>query len=278
VALETNVCKPEIAFACTTGADECVGNDCICYSDTNDERLLCAEEEGCGRPFLVDDVPRIAAVTERSDWRTADVDGEIDVSSSSALAAFWLRTAQLEHASVAAFARFTLELLALGAPSDLVQGASNAMADEIRHAVLAFELASRHAGRSFGPAALPIDGALGAIEVADVVERLVVEGCWGETMAACLARESAANVAGRDADVLLQIATEETEHAALAWRVLAWLTASRPTEARLGIGRAVTKIGQGDLEGALLHRDAARVLRAEVLATVVSPALRAVAA
>jgi hypothetical protein len=97
-------------------------------------------------------------------------------------------------------------------------------------------------------------------------------------MAACLARESAANVAGRDADVLLQIATEETEHAALAWRVLAWLAASRPSETRLGIGRAVTKIGQGDAEAALLHRGAARVLRAEVLATVVSPALRAVAA
>jgi hypothetical protein len=47
----------------------------------------------------------------------------------------------MEHASVAAFARFTLDLLALGAPADLVQSAQQALGDEIAHAELCFGLA-----------------------------------------------------------------------------------------------------------------------------------------
>ncbi len=59
-----------------------------------------------------------------------------------ALGAAWLRNALMEHASVAALARFTLELLAVGAPADLIRDSNAAASDETRHAELCFALAA----------------------------------------------------------------------------------------------------------------------------------------
>src|SRR5262245_52773660 len=53
----------------------------------------------------------------------------------------WARAAQYEHASVASFARFSLELLALGAPSDLIARAHRAAIDELEHTELALGVA-----------------------------------------------------------------------------------------------------------------------------------------
>ena len=64
----------------------------------------------------------------------------------------------MEHASIAAFARFSLELLAFGAPPDLVEQAQAAMADETRHAKLCFALAGAYAERPIGPGALDMTG------------------------------------------------------------------------------------------------------------------------
>ena len=54
----------------------------------------------------------------------------------------WTTAARAEHASVASFARFTLQLLHLGAPADLVADAQQAALDEVRHARLCFGVAS----------------------------------------------------------------------------------------------------------------------------------------
>lgn len=53
----------------------------------------------------------------------------------------WTTAARAEHASVASFARFTLQLLHLGAPADLVADAQQAGLDEVRHARLCFGVA-----------------------------------------------------------------------------------------------------------------------------------------
>lgn len=90
----------------------------------------------------------------------------------------------MEHASVAAFARFTLELLALGAPASLVDAASSAMADEVRHARSCFGLATYYSGAVVGPGPLPVGGALTDVELLHTVELAVLEGCIGETSAA----------------------------------------------------------------------------------------------
>ncbi len=83
--------------------------------------------------------------------RTAlDVSG-LALEEREALGAAWLRNALMEHASIAAFARFTLELLAVGAPADLIRDSNAAASDETRHAELCFALASEYLGESEGP-------------------------------------------------------------------------------------------------------------------------------
>jgi hypothetical protein len=114
-----------------------------------------------GRPFLVDRIARVASVTERSDWscgRAPDV-GSLTHEARRALAAHWTNVGLMEHASVAAFARFTMELAALGAGAELVSESARAMSDEIEHAKLAFALASAYAGEAIGPGALDVRGA-----------------------------------------------------------------------------------------------------------------------
>jgi hypothetical protein len=98
---------------------------------------------------------------------------------------------QMEHASIAAFARFSLQLLSLGAPPDLVEASTRALADETAHTKLCFELASAYAGRALGPGKLDVENSLAVTSLLDVVELVIAEGCFGETVAALEAREAA---------------------------------------------------------------------------------------
>jgi hypothetical protein len=68
----------------------------------------------------------------------------------------WTKLGQMEHASIAAFARLQLQLLALGAPPDLVQACNQALIDETAHTRLCFGLASAYAGRGIGPGPLDV--------------------------------------------------------------------------------------------------------------------------
>lgn len=179
-----------------------------------------------GRPFLVDDAARVAPTIRRVDWTDAVVPdvAQVPVSLRADLAQRWTAVAQMEHASIAAFARFSLQLLALGAPADLVERTNQALVDETAHARSAFALASAYAGRPVGPDRLATGGALGgAVELAEVVRLVVREGCVGETIAAIEASEAE----GRCIDpvvrrVLARIAVEEGRHAELAWRTVRW--------------------------------------------------------
>jgi hypothetical protein len=109
-----------------------------------------------GRPLRIDGEVSLAGVTERCDWVAAlDLPpSALSPVARAALAAHWQADAELEHASVAAFARVTLELMALGAPADLLARTAEAQADEIRHAKECFALASAYAGRAIGPGML----------------------------------------------------------------------------------------------------------------------------
>jgi hypothetical protein len=169
-----------------------------------------AEECVGGRPFLVNGRPRVASV-------------DCDATPS------WLADAQVEHASVAAFARLSLQLLALGAPTELVQQSHLAALDELRHADFFFELASQQAGVRLRPGALDVSGALHDVSLAGLVESNLLEGCIGETRAAADLRRRAELVG--DAALraqLLQIADDEARHAELAFRILAWCRDTAP--------------------------------------------------
>jgi hypothetical protein len=145
------------------------------------------------------------------------------------LAQLWLADALDEHASIAAFARFSLELLALGAPPDLLARTHQAALDEVDHARLAFALAGRFGGEPVGPAAMgPLAVATG--DVRAIVAATVRDGCLGETAAAAVAaRERDACELPAVRAVLARIADDERRHAELAWRFVAWAIVQSPS-------------------------------------------------
>jgi hypothetical protein len=188
---------------------------------------------GCviGRPFLVYGAERRAGLAPRSDWLSeAKLElGGLTSSERCELAARWETSGLMEHASIAAFARFALQLLALGAPPELVERTHQALADETRHAKLAFGIASRYSGSARGPGPLAMDGALAEHDFASVVVNAVLEGCSGETVAAAEARlgaESAEDSAL--AAVLAGIAVDESRHAELAFAFVRWAVLNDP--------------------------------------------------
>lgn len=179
----------------------------------------------CGRPLFVDGEARVAPVAARGDWsELVEVEASgLAPGERQELARQWLADAQLEHASIASFARFTLDLLAFGAPAELLALAQRAMADEIAHARLCFGLASVYAGEPLGPGPLNLAGVSPSSSLATAAAAAVREGCINETIAALAAEQQL----GRAVDpgvqaVLARIARDEAEHAELAWRFVCW--------------------------------------------------------
>ncbi|MGE0320965.1 MAG: hypothetical protein AB7S68_01605 [Polyangiaceae bacterium] len=157
--------------------------------------------------------------------------GQLDVQTISPtlrqqLMKLWLRRAQNEHASVASFDRFCLGLLSVGAPPDLLERAHHAALDEVRHARLCFAVASRYAGDALGPGPLDLRGALGGALDADfsllsLAQSTAIEGCLGETLSALEAERCAERATLPALKLALEIiATDEAEHAELAWAFL----------------------------------------------------------
>jgi hypothetical protein len=193
----------------------------------------CQPAPACGRPFLVEHAPRLAGVVSSDAWLGVERVASVEIPSESEvarrLADHWTRIGLMEHASIAAFARFTLQLLALGAPAELVRASIEAQSDETRHAAIAFEMASLYGAKPVGPAPLDLRGALDDLSLADVLRTTIAEGCIGETRAALEAAEAAriATVPGVKR-VLERIASDESTHADLAWRVVKWILGEHP--------------------------------------------------
>lgn len=149
----------------------------------------------------------------------------------------WARAAQVEHASIASFDRFSLQLLAIAAPPLLIEQAHRAAIDEIRHAKLSFAIASIYAGQPLGPGPLSLTAsAFADFSVSFVVRSAVEEGCVGETLAAADAQAACDRAAAPALKQLLgMIAIDEAEHAALAYRFAAWALAAFGAEGRRAV-------------------------------------------
>jgi hypothetical protein len=183
---------------------------------------------GCviGRPLLVAGEARTASCEIRDDWSTElalDID-DLAPKTCAALSEHWQRVAALEHASVASFARFTMQLLALGAPPELLHQAQDAAKDEIEHARICYAIASIYAGRDMGPGPLNLDNVPIATDLRTAMLELIAEACVSETIGVAEAYELAQSVS----DPVLRrvhrrIAADEQRHAELAWRSLAWM-------------------------------------------------------
>jgi hypothetical protein len=179
------------------------------------------------RPFLVGSSMRSARSEARDDWSGSRVDPApvtgLDETSRRELAKVWLADALEEHASIAAFARFTMLMLSVGAPPDLVVAAQRASIDEVVHARDCFALARRYGATSAGPGALNVHDAMPPMSLADLAALTAEEGCVGETLGAALATEQLARATDPDAKrILARLVRDEARHAELAWRFVAW--------------------------------------------------------
>lgn len=214
-----------------------VRSDVLCVEPLDDQchYIVTMFEDGCGegRPLLVDGRARTAEADARDDWAAASVCPAVehlDIEHRRNLAARWTEIALAEHASVASFARFVLDLSALAAPPALLVEATAAMQDEIRHAQLAFALAGAYADRPIGPGPISMQGVVAGGDAEAIVRAAVREGCVGETLAAAeaeLAAHRATDPAVRAA--LAGIADDEARHAVLAWRFVDWALRRDPS-------------------------------------------------
>jgi hypothetical protein len=181
----------------------------------------------CGRPFFVDGHARVAPAFEREDWcRTLDHGPRpLDAALRVRLAEHWAVIARFEHASIASFARVSLQLMQLGAPPSLLRDTSRALRDEIEHARITFGLASAYAGAPIGPGSLAVaDTLVETSDLYDIVDGLIAEACVGETLAAIEAREAACWAEDPAVKAALErIAADEWDHARLGWRTLGWV-------------------------------------------------------
>jgi hypothetical protein len=222
-----------------------------------------------GRPFDL----RVAGAERAATWARA-----YDDAPAPDVVAHWVEMAQAEHASVASFARFTFELLALGAPAHLVEQASRAQLDEVHHARFAFDVAARAGGQPVGPGPLDIAGALDrSHDLEAIVVACVREGCVNETIAATLAREAAvACTTPWLADALHRVADDEERHAELAWAFVRWALDAHPELAEPVAAAFRTEVGDpapraaAPAWGILAASDEVAIAR-RVLARVVAP-------
>ncbi|MCR9160166.1 MAG: ferritin-like domain-containing protein [Nannocystaceae bacterium] len=173
-----------------------------------------------GRPLVEGTQVLSAPAVGRTDW--ADLACPVASPIAAALADAWLSDAAAEHASVAAFGRVALELMAVGAPPALLDDTLRAARDEVRHARACYGMASRFTPAIHGPGPLPAATPRSPTLVQVAVDAFL-EGCVGETTAALVAERGAAVATDHHTqDLLAGIAADEAEHAALAWRTVKW--------------------------------------------------------
>jgi hypothetical protein len=164
-----------------------------------------------------------------SDWTTSTAAFDAHKDAPAGLADQWRENGKTEHASVAAFARLTLDLLALGAPPALIAAANRDALDEIRHAEICFSLAHALDGRAMSPApfaeaqtaaTLPRlrTLALAKLAVDSLVDGALHEGVSARIIARLAQRCEVESIRAG----LKEIAADEGRHSAHGWAVAAW--------------------------------------------------------
>lgn len=249
---------------------------------------------GSGRPFMVEGQGRAAAPRPGRAWSANAMIlprlDDLSLAVRARLAEAWTRDGLLEHASVASFGRFALELLAVGAPPELVELAHLAALDEVRHARLCLGLAGAYAGAAVTPAPFPFGGSVEiSSDLASIAARAAREGCIGETIAAAQAAEQHAGATDPAVRaVLAGIVEDETRHAELAFRTVAWAVRQGGAPVRAAVAAVLAEIEHAEVAAvprepwaeilaAHGRLDAAtqRALAARALDEVVRPCVRA---
>lgn len=273
------------------------GEEVGCGPFTTPEGACCYVVYGdcaVGRPFVVGGEARVAGLVAGERWRGAPQPelGALDPATRAALADAWSRYGQTEHASLASFSRFTTQLLALGAPAQLIAASLRAGRDERDHAQRSLGLAAAYAGGGLEPGPLRTQDCHESLDPRTIARALASEGCVGETVS--LALLCAAHDAARDVAVkacLARIVADEGRHVLLAWEALAWMCArfGQPArraaaevfaeaDAHVGFGARTELAGESELMRAHGYLPLAerRAHAQQTLAQVVAPAAAAV--
>ena len=200
--------------------------------------------------------PRVPEDSDNSGWtgEPLELGGELP---SEGLAEAWRAMAATETASIAAFASYSNQLLALGAPSELIEDAHRDAIDEIRHARMCYAVATAFDGRVRGAA--PFPAAVMPLDRQPTLESLAIE-CARES---CALEGASAIAAGRLADhpdllpelraTLREIADDEARHAAHGWDALEWLMPQLEPKARRRVADAIAKLAEQIPKGAVDH-------------------------
>jgi hypothetical protein len=189
-----------------------------------------------GRPYTVDGERRVAGVRQGPGWSvgTRPLARPLDPEVVRRAVVAWTQAGRAEHAAVASFARFTLELVALGAPSDLVERALAAGLDEVRHTRLCFEIVRALSGEAVELGPLEAGAPPASVDPDAVLVAAIREGCFEETVSAMHVAEAAARCADPDlAESLRRVADDEVRHAELSWAVVRWMVHQDPARRRL---------------------------------------------
>ncbi|HET7540036.1 MAG TPA: ferritin-like domain-containing protein [Polyangiaceae bacterium] len=171
-------------------------------------------------------------VVAGADWvdTTLALDGEVHAPPG--VGEQWRENGRTEHASVASFARLTLDLMALGAPPSLVTSANQDALDEIRHTEACFALAHALDGKEESPGAFPEaqrvstlsrvrSVALAELAVLSLIDGALHEGVSARIIAKLARRAQHPKIIA----ILKQIAADEGRHAAHGWDVVEWCLA-----------------------------------------------------
>ncbi|MBZ4398118.1 ferritin-like domain-containing protein [Myxococcus faecalis] len=163
----------------------------------------------------------------------------------------WMTSARMEHASVPAFAKLSLRLSAMGAPSALLEDCHLAALDEVRHARRCFALARAFSGVDWTAGPIPEleqEGvkpmATGSEEAwARLARGSLLDGCLAEGVASLVAAEGARRAADPVVrETLSVIAEDEARHAELGWEVLDFALERGAGSAEAGLRRALSEL------------------------------------
>lgn len=190
----------------------------------------------------------------------------LDETHRQALADAWTAGALTEHAALAAFGRLSIELLALGAPTDLIARVHAAASDEARHAEEAFSFAGAFAKRALSAGAWSDLARAVRLSSRSRTERLVslaedalLEGCLAEGFGAAVAE---AALVKRPLPAirshLLGTAADAATHADLGWALLAWSVQEGGEPVRDAVAFALRHLPTalpGGLDGQRLRSD-----------------------
>lgn len=207
--------------------NECSYYVVLCSEQLGDQccHLVTADYEGAvpGRPLRSRGVALLPSV--RFEASTPELDPHRAVA-----AGAYREFARYERASVDAFLQAAVVLEQLGAPAGLVADNREAAREEAEHARLALRAAESIDGRSATLGEVPSSS--DAFELHAFVRDLIHDACFNEAVAAAEAGWALARPGVVERAALKQfwrtVSVDEAGHAALAWRTLEWLLATRP--------------------------------------------------